>query len=699
MNQIDILSLLGPSAALPQAPLDGPAGAAAPAPSAEAFMAQLQILLAANGPPGGLQAARLSAPAVDPPPQSGIVWPFAIDGEQHEALKADAAMLAVQLSALLQGAVQEQPAAGPAQSARSEPQTGTLAPDPDGPAAQSAEGLLVKLDTLRRLLPQAGARLAQVLTRTIGAQVGAQLSQVRIELTSPAPSGAVGSGLATTEPERPAMPAVIQLTGEASKLIGGTATISGSESLRWLEGVLASGKQAQVRSLVGNAATEPGPGLLLAGSGHHGAGIELAEGLILTLDELAGEPASPDRQSFLVQIQAQTPESPQISARLTLQVAKPDLLATAEPAGFRPAAINLGAAAHLLQGQPRFPPQLRQLGEPEGAVGIAHYPLFTRALGEPELEAPAPAGPSQLVHKRLQQIMTAPRTTAVPSVRSETARELPSAVVVQAPPITGSRLPEATTARLQKMGQPAITLMPGKAVAVELPAGQESRLTANTQEAASSRQTAVMAAQKATQPLMADPAVTETPEVAPLPEVQRTTPVLPRPLAGPQPEAAESPASAAVLAPQLLQFVSQTPQSAPDYTAALHSMLGRINELAQHYRAAGDGLYNAQLELDPPALGKLFINVLVRGDNVAIQVAAVSPASREQLQAGAAQLRQGLIDSGLNVAEMRIVSLDPDEEQGEPGHGRSSREEGQGGQQGRKSAPRWEPPLKVAGSA
>lgn len=111
---------------------------------------------------------------------------------------------------------------------------------------------------------------------------------------------------------------------------------------------------------------------------------------------------------------------------------------------------------------------------------------------------------------------------------------------------------------------------------------------------------------------------------------------------------------------QLMQFSSRELTLRPYAGLEFHELAGRLLEHAAAARSQGDGLYRLTLELNPPSLGRMSVNIAVRGDNVALQLAVASAVPREQLKGNLAALRQSLEEAGLNVVELRVVTVDPD---------------------------------------
>lgn len=116
------------------------------------------------------------------------------------------------------------------------------------------------------------------------------------------------------------------------------------------------------------------------------------------------------------------------------------------------------------------------------------------------------------------------------------------------------------------------------------------------------------------------------------------------------------------LAPQLMEFVGSRFETSQFAGLEYLEMAQRIMDRVATARSAGNGLYNAHLDLNPPNLGKMFVNISVRGDAVALQIAVASTVPREQLKDSLDALRQSLEDAGLYVIELQVHEVDGDED-------------------------------------
>jgi flagellar hook-length control protein FliK len=144
---------------------------------------------------------------------------------------------------------------------------------------------------------------------------------------------------------------------------------------------------------------------------------------------------------------------------------------------------------------------------------------------------------------------------------------------------------------------------------------------------------------------------------------------------------------------QLMEFVGTRFEIAPYQGLQYQQLLEQLFDKVEQARTAGNGLYNAHLDLNPPSLGKMFVNISVRGDAVAMQLAVAANVPKEQLKDSMNALRQSLEEAGLYVVELQIVEIEGD---GERSGGRQQQEQdtddGAAPQEG--SAPRSTPAVE-----
>lgn len=114
---------------------------------------------------------------------------------------------------------------------------------------------------------------------------------------------------------------------------------------------------------------------------------------------------------------------------------------------------------------------------------------------------------------------------------------------------------------------------------------------------------------------------------------------------------------------QLMQFSGSRLEVTPFTGLQYLELAERVMDRVAVAKTSGNGNYQARLDLNPPNLGKLVVNISVRGDAVALQLACLSNIPKEQLKDSLEALRQSLEDAGLNVTELRIDEVDADEEQ------------------------------------
>ena len=116
------------------------------------------------------------------------------------------------------------------------------------------------------------------------------------------------------------------------------------------------------------------------------------------------------------------------------------------------------------------------------------------------------------------------------------------------------------------------------------------------------------------------------------------------------------PQATAVLPDNLLQFSAPPPGSGVG-GYAMDEIQQQLMERVSELRKAGDGLYNIKLDLYPKELGRMIVNISVRGDNVAMQLAVVNQGVRPELQRELDDLRRSLEEEGLSVIDMQVISL------------------------------------------
>ena len=137
-----------------------------------------------------------------------------------------------------------------------------------------------------------------------------------------------------------------------------------------------------------------------------------------------------------------------------------------------------------------------------------------------------------------------------------------------------------------------------------------------------------------------------------------------------QPQLSAHPQAADNVPERLLQF--SAPQVGTGISGyALDELRQQLLDKVSEFRNAGDGLYNMKLDLYPKELGRMVVNLAVRGDNVALQVAVLSRGQRSELQRSLDALKDSLEEDGLKVVDLRVLDL------GEPAGGnRNTSQEG-----------------------
>ena len=121
----------------------------------------------------------------------------------------------------------------------------------------------------------------------------------------------------------------------------------------------------------------------------------------------------------------------------------------------------------------------------------------------------------------------------------------------------------------------------------------------------------------------------------------------------------EHPGNQAALPDRLLQFSNPAP--AADVSGyALDELPQQLIDRLNTLRNAGNGLYNVKMDLYPKELGRLVVNMAVRGDNVILQVAAINQGQRDELRRSLVSLKQALEEEGMSVVDMRVIGLAED---------------------------------------
>jgi flagellar hook-length control protein FliK len=64
----------------------------------------------------------------------------------------------------------------------------------------------------------------------------------------------------------------------------------------------------------------------------------------------------------------------------------------------------------------------------------------------------------------------------------------------------------------------------------------------------------------------------------------------------------------------------------------------------------------AQLQLDPPNLGRVQVSLAVQGNTVALQLSTSNLNARRELRESLAALKQSLTEAGLQVTDIEIVA-------------------------------------------
>ena len=111
---------------------------------------------------------------------------------------------------------------------------------------------------------------------------------------------------------------------------------------------------------------------------------------------------------------------------------------------------------------------------------------------------------------------------------------------------------------------------------------------------------------------------------------------------------------------QLMQFSSRDFDVKPYTGLEFQELTAKLLEQASSARSSGDGVYQASLDLNPPSLGRMSVNIAVHGESVALQMAIASTVPKEQLRGSLQALQRSLEEAGLHVVELKVLTVDPD---------------------------------------
>jgi hypothetical protein len=167
------------------------------------------------------------------------------------------------------------------------------------------------------------------------------------------------------------------------------------------------------------------------------------------------------------------------------------------------------------------------------------------------------------------------------------------------------------------------------------------------------------------------PAIQPTPELRPVaaqttPQLSAVQSELQRRGLSPSPQPASAnrePASGigfSQLPAQLMQFSSREFELKPYTGLEFHELTARLLEQTASARSSGDGVYQASLDLNPPGLGRMSVNIAVHGESVSLQMAIASTVPKEQLRGSLQALQRSLEEAGLHVVELKVLTVDPD---------------------------------------
>jgi len=377
--------------------------------------------------------------------------------------------------------------------------------------------------------------------------------------------------------------------------------------------------------------------------------INLSDGTVIELNLAAARPpATLNIQQYNVTVTSA--EEPDVTwqAQLTIQrldtaalpLAGEEALPTAAPAAFRPAGLDL---TQLLPQQTL-------------ATGLAATQLVAADQSAPVLTATTDL--AQAITSLLDPAVTAQleQTALAATLDPQSADGVVKTVVDPQVAATVNQIPSILTKEQQALG--------AKAVALINTTTAETLANAEQLSSGQSNAAADWAADEVLENLLArtgQPVPTVATDAKGKVQLgSDTATAVTLDTAMLNPTIVTSPQTAS---PQLMQFTGNTFEVS-QYTGLQYlELAAQIQEQVAQARSVGNGLYNAHLNLNPPSLGKMFVNISVRGEAVALQIAVASTVPREQLKDSLDALRQSLEDSGLYVVELMVVEVDGDEGQ------------------------------------
>jgi flagellar hook-length control protein FliK len=593
----------------------------------------------AAGVPAALKQAAVMWLQNEPVPtrQAAVMW---LQGE--EAPLKQAAVMWLQGDSPLKQATQIMP------QAAAQPST------PDSQAGMASAPGVLDPDVSQLLLdvwPKLAAQLQTLLLNRYGvaAQVGQLTPQTLAASQAPMPwaSAALANG---TEPSSTSAAGNINLANaSAITPAGATDLAQAPASIRWFASGGLSNRQAQSAA----SAVQ--------------AGIS-AEALT---PAIAGDAVLPNGAVVKVIVTADS----QVD------------LASLQPAGLeltQPAAERASFTVNLIspdQEQPLLTAQLcvRRIAEPGNPLPLQHLLWASQPLAQAASEIskavlqPAQAALASSARLAAEPLTALQQATLVQptDLLQQTAVVAPAVVAEAAtvvPHITAK--PQAETTKLQPQVSPALSVPPSElAAAGVVIAPAQVRQAAQIKAALKVDATRHLAKEQSTAeaeptslPVPASPpvAVHAQTGVFTLRPVSSVVGKAPRWDAAPSANTATPGVAFNALPAQLMQFSGHEFEVKPYAGMQFSELTARLLEQATAARAKGDGTYQATLDLNPPSLGRMSVNISVRGDSVALQLSVASGAPREQLASNLASLQRSLEEAGLHVVELQVVTVDPD---------------------------------------
>lgn len=386
---------------------------------------------------------------------------------------------------------------------------------------------------------------------------------------------------------------------------------------------------------------------------------------------IAGDAVLPNGAVVKVVVSADSPVDSASLLPAAVELNQP----AAERAGFTVSLISLDQEQPLLTAKL----DVRRIADPGGQLPPQHLLWASQPLAQATSELnqamlqPAPTALASSARLAMDPLTALQQATQLqPTELLQQSAVVAPAVVAEAatvvPHITAK--PQAETARLVPQTSPASSVSPaelasaGVAIApaqIRQAAQIQAALKVDAARHLAKEQSAAEANPTGPPAPVPPPAAVHAPTgVFTLRPVSSVVGKAPRWDAAPSANTATPGVAFNALPAQLMQFSGHEFEVKPYTGLQFSELTAKLLEQATTARAQGDGTYQATLDLNPPSLGRMSVNIAVRGDSVSLQLAVASGAPREQLASNLASLQRSLEEAGLHVVELQVVTVDPD---------------------------------------